>query len=63
MANNTYKKGEVQLHRVAWDSYVQIPTFVTREMSNNRFTIQESILPIVSKRRVTHYPKVTKKEK
>jgi len=32
-------------------------------MSNDKFTIQESILPIARKRQVTHYPKVTKKEK
>jgi len=32
-------------------------------MSNDRFTIPEPVLPIASKRRVAHYPKVTKKEK
>ena len=32
-------------------------------MSNNRFTIQELVLPIASKRQVTHYPGVTKNEK
>ena len=63
MANNTYKWGGVQLRKVAWDLYVRIPTFVTKETSNDRFTIQEPVLLIASKRQVTHYPKVTKKEK
>ena len=31
-------------------------------ISKNKFTIQETDLPIASKRRVTHYPRVTKKE-
>ena len=53
--------GRVQLRRVAWDSYVRSPTGVTRETSNDKFTIQEPILPIASKRRVTHYSRVTKK--
>ena len=43
--------------------YIQIPTFVTQEMSNGRFTIEELVLPIASKRRVTHYLRVTKKRK
>ena len=30
--------------------------------SNDRFTIPKPILPIASKRQVTHYPKVTKKK-
>ena len=51
--------GGVQLQRVAWDLYVRIPTFVAREMSNDKFTILEPVLPISSKRRVTHYPRVT----
>ena len=55
--------GRVQLCRVMWDSYVRIPIFVTREISNNRFIILEPILLIASKRWVTHYPRVTKKEK
>ena len=55
--------GGVQLCRVMWDSYVRIPIFVTREISNNRFIILEPILLIASKRWVTHYPRVTKKEK
>jgi len=59
MAHNTHTWGRVQLHRITWDSYVQIPTFIAREMSNERFTIPEPILPIVSKRRVMHYPRVT----
>ena len=46
-----------------WDLYARIPTFVTQEMSNDRFTLQEPVLPIASKRQVTHYPRVTKKEK
>ena len=55
--------GEVQLWRVAWDSYVRSPTFVAREISNDRFTIPEPVLPLTRKWRVTHYPKVTKKKK
>ena len=31
-------------------------------MSNDRFTILEPVLPIASKRRVTHYVRVTIKE-
>ena len=30
---------------------------------NDRFTIPELVLPIANKRRVTHYPRFTKKEK
>ena len=33
-----------------------------QERSNDRVTILEPIFPIASKRRVTHYPRVTKKE-
>ena len=42
--------------------YVWIPAFIAQEMSNNRFTIPKLVLPIASKMRVTHYPKVTKKK-
>ena len=63
MANNTHTWGGVQLCRVVWDSYVRSPTFVTWETSNDRFTILEPVLSIVSKRWVTHYPRVTKNEK
>ena len=45
------------------DSYVWSPSFVAWEMSNDRFTVPEPVLPLVSKCRVTTYPKVTKKEK
>ena len=48
-----------ELHGI---SYVQIPTFVAREMRTDRFAIPEHVLPIASKRRVTHYPRVTKKK-
>ena len=51
--------GRGAICKVTWDLYVRIPTFVAWEMSNDRFTILESILPIASKRRVTHYPRVT----
>ena len=63
MTNNKHTWGGVQLHIVAWDLYNRNPTSVTRATSNDRFTIQEPILPIASKRWVTHYPRVTKKEK
>ena len=63
MTNSTHTWGGVQLHIVAWDLYNRNPTSVTRATSNDRFTIQEPILPIASKRWVTHYPRVTKKEK
>ena len=54
-----------QLCRITWDLYLSVrsPTNVTRETSNDRFTIQGRSLPIASKRWVTHYPKVTKKGK
>jgi len=35
----THTWGEVQLWRVAWDSYVSSRTFVARKTSNNRFII------------------------
>ena len=60
--HNTHTWGGVKLRRVAWDSYVQTPTFVTWEMSNNRLTTPELVLPIASKMRVTHHPRVTKKK-
>ena len=60
--NNTCTWGRMSLHRVAWDSYVRSATFVTWEMSNDRFTIPELVLPIVRKRHVTHYQRVTKRK-
>ena len=63
MAYNMHTWGRVQLRRVAWDLYVQIPTFVAREKSNNKFTILEPVLLIASKRWVSYYPRVSKKEK
>ena len=63
MAYNMHTWGGVQLHRVVWDSYVLTPTFVAWETSNEKFTILELVLPITSKSQVTHYPRVTKKEK
>ena len=63
MTHITHTWGGVQLRRVTWDSYVQNPTFVTRETSNDRFTILEPVLPLASKWRVTHYPRVTKRKK
>jgi len=42
--------------------YVQIPTFVVWETINDKFAIPLPILPIASKRRVTHYPRVSKKK-
>ena len=62
MVNNTHIWGRVQLRRVTWYLYVQSPTGVTQETSNDKFTIQEPDLPIASKGQVTHYPKVTKKK-
>ena len=59
----THTWDEVQLRRAAWDSYIRSPTFVAQEMSNDRVTIPESVLPFTSKWRVTHYPRVIKKEK
>ena len=59
MAHNMHTWGRVQCCRVMSDLYV---TFVAQKMSNDRFAILEPILPIVSRRRVTHYPRVTKKE-
>ena len=53
----------MQLRRAAWDLYVRSPNFVTQETSNNEFTILEPILPITSKKQVTYYPRITKKEK
>ena len=53
----------VQLWRVTWDSYVWISTFVAQEMSNERFTILEPVLPIASKRRVIHYLESLKRKK
>ena len=32
-------------------------------MNNDMFTILEPVLPMVSKKRVTYYPRVTKKKK
>ena len=61
-ANNMHTWGRVQLRRITWDLYVQSPTSVTQEMSDNSFTIQEPGLPIASKRQVTHYPRVTKRK-
>ena len=49
MAHNTHTWGGVQLHRVAWDSYVQIPTFFGQEMSNDKFTIPEPIFQLQAK--------------
>ena len=43
-------------------SYVRIPTFIAWETSNDKFTIPEPVLAIASKRRVTHYPKVSEKK-
>ena len=63
MASNTHTWGSMQLRRVVWNSYVRSPTSVTWETNNDRFTIQEPILPIVGKRQVRHYPRVAKKEK
>ena len=48
--NNTYTWGGVQLRKVVWDLYVRSPTGVTRETSNDRFTIQEPSLPIVKQK-------------
>jgi len=51
--------GEVQLRRVAWDSYVRSPAFVAQDTSNDRFTVPKPVLPLASKWRVTHNPRVT----
>ena len=51
--------GGVQLWKATWNSYVQSPTFVAREMSNDKFIIPKPVLPLASKWWVTHYPKVT----
>ena len=59
----THTWGRVQLQRAVWDSDVRSPTFVAWETSNNRFTIPEPVLTLVSKWRVTYYPIVTQKEK
>ena len=40
----------------------EFPPLLPREMSNGKFTIPEPVLAIASKRRVTHYPKVTEKK-
>ena len=61
--SNMHTWGGVQLHIVVWDSYVQILTFVTRETSNDKFTIQEPVLLVANKRRVTHHPRVIKNKK
>ena len=45
------------------DLYVRISTFVARETNNDRFTIPERVLPIASKRQVTHYPRVAWEKK
>ena len=63
LAHNTRKWSKLQLRGVAWDSYVQIPTFVAQKTRNDRLTISEPILPITRKMQVTHYLRVTKKEK
>ena len=67
---NLWKWHTSHIHRVGCNSeelcgisYVWIPTYVAQETRNDRFVILESILPIASKRRVTHYPRVTKKKK
>jgi len=57
--HNMHTWGGVLLRRVAWDSYVRIPTFFAQETSNDKFTIPKPVLPIASKRRVTCYPRVT----
>jgi len=59
----THTWGGVQLRKVAWDSYVLIPTFFSREISNDKFAILELVLLIASKRQVTRYPRVIIKEK
>jgi len=59
----THTWGGVQLQRAVWDSDVRSPTFVAWETSNNRYTILEPVLTLVSKWRVTHYLIVTQKEK
>ena len=63
MAHSMHTWGKVQHRRVMWDTYVQIPTFVAQKTRNDRFTIPEPILPITRKMQVTHYLRVTKKEK
>ena len=40
----------------------EFPPLLPREMSNGKFTIPELVLAIASKRRVTHYPKVSEKK-
>ena len=49
-ANHTHIWGRVQLHEVAWDLYVRSPIGVTRETSNEKFTIQEPGLPIIKQK-------------
>ena len=48
--------------KLRWISYVQISTFVAQDMRSNKFALPELVLPIVSKRWVTHYPRVNKKK-
>ena len=48
--------------KVTWDSYFRIATFVTWEMSNDRFTIPEPILPIANKRQLTILELLKKKK-
>ena len=38
-----HKWGGMRLRRVVLDSYVRIPTFVAWEMSNDKYTILESL--------------------
>ena len=49
-ANNMHTWGGVQLQRVAWDSYIQSPTGVTKKTSNDRSIIQEPSLPIAKQK-------------
>ena len=48
--------------KVTWDSYFRIATFVTWEMSNDRFTIPKPILPIANKRQLTILELLKKKK-
>jgi len=59
----THTWGGVQHRRAAWDSYVQNPTFVTQETSNDKFTIPESVLPLASKWQVITILKPLKEKK
>jgi len=49
MTNNTHTWGEVQLHRVAWDSYNRNPIGVTQETSNDKLTIQNLVCQLQAK--------------